>query len=79
MSIAKLLCEVPFPEDRLNRKEAASYLGVALVTLAQDVSEKRLNVPFYRVGKKVFYRRTELEVWLESRRGNNLRSIWGGE
>ena len=57
-----------FPSDRLTRQQAADYLGLKLATLEADVSTRRLSIPFYRLGGRVFYRRSDLEAWLESRR-----------
>lgn len=57
-----------FQSDRLTRPEAAQYLGLKPTTLEADVVFRRLNIPFYRIGSRVFYRRSDLDQWLESRR-----------
>ena len=57
-----------FDQDRLTREEAARYLGVSPTTLIIDARQQHLNVPFYRVGKRCYYRRSELDAWLESHR-----------
>lgn len=57
-----------FSEDRLTRKEAAAYLGISAITLIVDAKRRHLLVPFYRVGRRCYYRRTELDAWLTSRR-----------
>lgn len=57
-----------FDQDRLDREAAARYLGVAFSTLENDVVTQRLGVPFYRIGRKPYYRRSDLDQWIESRR-----------
>lgn len=57
-----------FSTDRLTRKEAAEYLGVSKVFLAQDATTRRHGVPFFKLGAKVFYTRTDLDEWLTARR-----------
>lgn len=57
-----------FAEERMTRQEAAGYLGLSFSTLENDVVTGRLGVPFYRVGRKPLYRRSDLDAWLEARR-----------
>lgn len=57
-----------FDEDRLNRKEAAAYLGLSNPhTLSVWAATGRYKIPFIKVGRKVFYRRTDLDNFLASR------------
>lgn len=49
-----------FDADRLTREQAAAYIGVKPSTLENDVVTRRLQVPFYRVGKRPYYRRSDL-------------------
>ncbi len=51
----------------LNRVDAAAYIGVEPQTLAAWASAGRYNLPFVKVGRKVYYRRVDLDAWLESR------------
>jgi excisionase family DNA binding protein len=51
----------------LNRAEAADYVGVLPQTLAVWASTGRYELPFVKVGRKVYYRRADLDAWLESR------------
>lgn len=55
----------PFDSDRLTRPEAAEYLGLEASTLATDVSTKKLGIPYVKVGSRVYYRRSQLNEWLE--------------
>lgn len=57
-----------FDQDRLTRHEAAKFLGVSFATLENDAVTQRLSVPFYKIGKRVYYRRSDLESWVEARR-----------
>jgi predicted site-specific integrase-resolvase len=53
--------------NKLNRKMAADYLGVTEGTLAVWASTGRYELPFFKVGRKVFYRMGDLDDFLESR------------
>jgi excisionase family DNA binding protein len=53
--------------DKLNRKKAADYLGVTEGTLAVWACTGRYELPFIKVGRKVFYRQRDLDTFLESR------------
>lgn len=57
-----------FPDDRLTRDEAAEYLGVKASTLTVWASTGRYNLPFIKVGRRVYYRRADLDAWLDRRR-----------
>jgi len=50
--------------DRMSRSEAAAYIGVAPQTLAVWASTGRYSLPYVRVGRKVFYRLSDLDRWL---------------
>ena len=56
---------IPWNEDRLTRKEAAKYLGVAPGTLDVWASTGRYNLPFVKVGRIAFYRRSALDTFIE--------------
>lgn len=47
--------------------EAAKYLGVAVGTLSVWRSVGRYALPFVKVGRRVKYRRSDLDAWLELR------------
>ena len=49
--------------SRLTRTQAAEYLGLRPGTLATDATTRKLNIPFYKVGSKVFYRLPDLVEW----------------
>ena len=61
---------VPFGLDRLNTDDAANYLGLQAETLRSTSKRRSLNLPTpYNFGKKLFWRRSELDAWLEQQRG----------
>lgn len=66
--MTKQIATPAFPDERLTRVQAAEYLGLKPNTLAIDAMKRHLGVPFYHVGRKVFYRRSELDAWLTSHR-----------
>jgi len=47
---------------------AAEYLNVQVQTLAMWRSSGRHDLPFIKVGRRVMYRQSDLDAWLESRR-----------
>ena len=51
----------------LNPREAGAYLGVSPGTLAVWRCNRRYRIPFVKCGSRVFYRRADLDRWLESR------------
>jgi len=53
--------------DLLDEKAAANLLSVSPGTLSVWRSTGRWNLPFYKVGRSVRYRRQDIERWLESR------------
>ena len=53
--------------ELLNRNEAAQYLRCRPQTLAVWHLTHRYGLPLVKVGTKVFYRKSDLDKWLESR------------
>ena len=52
----------------LTRPQAAEYLGLQPQTLAVWACNGRYELPFFKVGRSVRYRKTDLDEWLASRR-----------
>lgn len=52
--------------EMLSLMEAAPVVGVSPFTLRAWVRERKL--PFFRCGRRIVFRRGELEQWLRSRR-----------
>ena len=53
--------------DLLPPKESASYLRVSEGTLAVWRSTGRYKLPFIKVGRKVMYRKADLDAFLTNR------------
>ncbi|MCF7982418.1 MAG: helix-turn-helix domain-containing protein [Pseudomonadales bacterium] len=51
----------------LNRAEASDYIGVKSQTLAVWASTGRYSLPFVKVGRKVLYRKEDLDQFLTRR------------
>ncbi len=49
----------------LTRKEAAEYLGMSVHTLANWVQDPDISLPFYKVGKMVRYKKSDLDEFQE--------------
>lgn len=55
------------PEDKLSHGDAARHLGLAESTLAK-MRCRGGSPTFMRLGRKVVYRRADLDAWLNARR-----------
>jgi hypothetical protein len=60
--------KIPFDQDRMNCQESADYLGTKKGTLATWRSTGRHNLPYYRIGQEVFYRKSELDEFINTMR-----------
>ena len=49
---------------RLSRDQAAKYLGMTAGTLAVWACTGRHNLPFVKIGNKVFYQKDTLDAFL---------------
>lgn len=62
-------------ERLLNVREAARYLGDAVATLYGRTSKN--EIPFYKRGKKVYFKKSELLAWIEEGRVKSHSQIVG--
>lgn len=53
--------------DRLPPPQAAEYLGVKAGTLATWRCTKAHRIPYIKIGRLVYYRRCDLDAWLQTR------------
>ncbi|MDG1074055.1 MAG: helix-turn-helix domain-containing protein [Methylophilaceae bacterium] len=53
--------------DLLDEQQAAITIDVTPGTLSVWRSTGRYNLPFIKIGRKVRYRRADLEAWLTAR------------
>ena len=57
-----------WPSDRLTRRQAAEFLGLSNQdTLAVWASTGRHTIPYIKIGRLVFYRKSDLEKFIESK------------
>jgi len=52
--------------DLLDRDEAAAYLGISASTLAMWACTGRVRLKLVRVGRRVKYRKSDLDAFLEA-------------
>jgi hypothetical protein len=63
---------VPFGLDKLGTSETAAYIGVQPETLRDKVKRRHLGLPAqYAFARKLFWRRSELDAWIETQRPAN--------
>jgi excisionase family DNA binding protein len=68
MDTAKYIQSRPIETDRkFTNDEAAEYLGVQSQTLSVWRCTGRYDIPYLKVGRKIYYRQSVLDAWLESR------------
>jgi predicted DNA-binding transcriptional regulator AlpA len=59
----------PFGLDKLGTEETAAYTGVKAETLRDKTKRRILGIPQpYNYGRKLFWRRSELDQWIERQR-----------
>ncbi len=59
----------------MSRKQAASYLGISPQTLSVWACEGRYKLPYIKVGRRVMYRFSDLEDFLERRTVSNTGEL----
>ena len=59
--------------ELMNRAMAADYLGVTPGTLANWASSNLRKVPFVKIGRRVAYRKHDLERWIEAQVVNPIQ------
>ena len=59
----------PVLQESLPRTEAAAYIGVEVSPLASWATYRRASseLPFAMIGKKAYYRKADLDRFVESR------------
>lgn len=57
-----------FCRERLHRADAAVYLGVSTQFLESDVVSNRHKIPYIKVGRKVYYLKSDLDAWIKLRK-----------
>ena len=67
-AVQQVTSEFNFPNERLQRSEAALYLGVSTQFLECDVVTNRHKVPYIKIGRKVYYLKSDLDAWIKSKK-----------
>ncbi len=57
----------------LSISEAASFLNLAIQTLYSFTSNR--TIPFFKKGKKLYFRKSELEAWLTDGKKSSIKEI----
>ena len=71
---------VPFGLDKLSGEETAAYIGVLPETLRDKAKRRALGIPApYHIGRKLQWRRSELDRWIESKREGETQPDASGE
>lgn len=63
----------------LSRAQAAVYLNVKPQTLSMWACTGRHSLPFIRCGRLTRYRRSDLDAWIQGRRGTSSAEIKAAE
>jgi hypothetical protein len=63
----------------LSGKTAAKIINVAPQTLAQWRVNRRVDIPFVRVGRRVMYRRADLEAFITANVCASMQSVSTGD
>ncbi len=50
--------------DLMERAEVMDYLRISRGTL--DKLQRRGEIPFFKIGKKVLFRKSDIDTWIES-------------
>jgi hypothetical protein len=69
----------PFPPEWFEEDEAAAYIGMSVPFLAMgritgDIGNRTIPPPYYKLGKRVKYRRADLDAWLAERRVERVKN-----
>jgi excisionase family DNA binding protein len=59
--------------ELMNIQEAAALLNLAVNTIYEKTSER--TIPFYKHGKKIMFKKSELLAWIDSRKVKTIRDI----
>ncbi|QSA97122.1 helix-turn-helix domain-containing protein [Methylococcus sp. EFPC2] len=65
-AISKPVAAATAASEIMDRPEAAKYLGLSEQTLASWACTGRHSLPFVRLGRRVKYRKSDLDAYLAS-------------
>ena len=59
--------------EKMNREDAAAYIGVEAQTLANWASTGKVRIPFLKIGRKVIYLKSDLDAYLASSKATTTK------
>lgn len=59
--------------ERMTVKEAAPYIGASEYKLREMV--RRKQIPAYRIGNRIFFRKEALDKWIEQQERENCPGL----
>ncbi len=68
MATATIKDDATLYQDKMNNSEAAAFLGISSTTLNIWRSKKTINIPYYKIGNRVYYTHTDLLTFVSSQR-----------
>jgi len=68
MTTATIKDDEAYYQDKMNNSEAAAFLGISSTTLNIWRSKKTINIPYYKIGNRVYYTRTDLLTFVSGQR-----------
>jgi len=68
MTTATITDDVASYQDKMNNSEAAAFLGISSTTLNIWRSKKTISIPYYKIGNRVYYTRTDLLTFVSGQR-----------
>ncbi len=60
--------------DRLTPAQASEILGISEYTFREKIRQNKAFVPYYRIGKRIFIRKSQLLKWIEEQEKKSLIS-----
>lgn len=57
--------------ETFNIKEVANYLKCSISGIRNLVRNK--NIPFYRVGNRLFFKKSSIDLWIDKQEKNNMQ------
>jgi excisionase family DNA binding protein len=64
LMLRELIAEVADRDRYISKPEASAYLGISVSNIEKHLGE----IPHYRLGSKVLFRKSELDRWMQAHR-----------
>ena len=67
--------KMPFGLDKLTTAETATYIGCQEQSLHDKKKRRALGIPEpFNIGRKLFWRRSEVDAWIEQQRAPKVET-----